>query len=115
MKRELGRKGENIAADYLKKQGYEIMERNYHTRYGEIDIVCKNNHSLIFVEVKTRRNTTYGTPEEAVTPRKIEHLKKAAYVYLQGQDKYYKELRFDVIGILLQGKDMNINHIKNAF
>ncbi len=115
MKRALGLKGETIAANYLKKHGYQIMARNFYTRYGELDIICKKGQALIFVEVKTRRSASYGTPEEAVTPRKIEHLKKAAYIYLEQHQEFFKELRFDVIGILMQGDNIKINHINNAF
>lgn len=115
MRRELGLKGESIAENYLKKKGYKIIKRNFHTRYGEIDIICEKNDTLIFVEVKTRRSITYGTPEEAITLRKIEHLKKAALIYTEQAKRFYKELRFDVIGIMIQGQDIEINHVKNAF
>lgn len=115
MKRELGLKGEGIASDYLKKEGYKVITRNFHTRYGEIDIICEKASTLVFVEVKTRRSTVYGMPEEAITPRKIEHLKKAALIYLEQEKRFYKELRFDVVGILIKGQDIKINHITNAF
>lgn len=115
MRRELGLKGEAIAENYLKKKGYKIITRNFHTRYGEIDIICEKNNTLIFVEVKTRRSSTYGTPEEAITFRKMEHLKKAAFIYMEQVKTFYKELRFDVIGIIIQGENTEINHIKNAF
>lgn len=115
MRRELGLKGEAIAEKYLKKKGYKIIKRNFHTRYGEIDIICEENDALIFVEVKTRRSITYGKPEEAITLRKIEHLKKAALIYTGQTKRFYKELRFDVIGIIINGEDIEINHVKNAF
>lgn len=115
MRKAIGKKGENIATKYLINQGYKIIRRNFHTRYGEIDIICEKAGVLVFVEVKARRNTNYGTPEEAITPQKIEHLKKAALIYLEKENRFYKQLRFDVIGILMQGEDISINHIKDAF
>ncbi len=115
MRKSLGKNGEEIATKYLLDQGYKIKKRNFHTSYGEIDIICEKAGSLVFVEVKTRRSTTYGTPEEAVTPNKIQHLRKAVFIYLEKEKKYYKELRFDVIGILIQGDDISINHIEGAF
>ncbi len=115
MKKTLGKKGEDIARKYLVKKGYKIITSNYYTRYGEIDIICEKEKELIFVEVKTRRNTNYGSPEEAITKQKIAHLRKAALIYLDKEGKNYKGLRFDVIGILWQGEDISINHIEAAF
>ncbi|HZK43798.1 MAG TPA: YraN family protein [Syntrophomonadaceae bacterium] len=115
MKRKLGIKGEDMATEYLKKKGYKIITRNFYTRYGEIDIICEKAGALVFVEVKTRRSTTYGTPEEAMTARKIEHFKKAALIYLDKEKRFFKELQFDFIGILIQAGDIEINHITNAF
>ncbi|SHH15496.1 putative endonuclease [Thermosyntropha lipolytica DSM 11003] len=115
MKRELGRWGEKIASDYLMQKGYKILARNYYTRYGEIDIICQRDGILVLVEVKTRQNLHYGEPEEAVTTRKISHIRKAAAVYLNQTDVFYKEIRFDVISILLEEKRYEIKHIENAF
>ena len=113
--RELGRKGEERAVVYLKKRGYYILAQNYHTRYGELDIVCRKGDKLIFVEVKTRRSTAYGWPEEAITKSKISHLKKAAAIYLDAFEPSFRELRFDVITILWENDKEQINHIKYAF
>jgi putative endonuclease len=115
MKRELGARGENMAVQYLIKNGYHIIARNYFTRYGELDIICEKNNIIIFTEVKTRTSTRYGLPQEAVTNKKIEHLKKAALIYLNSFNKRYKEIRFDVIAILINGQKYEINHIKGAF
>ncbi|NLW90132.1 MAG: YraN family protein [Syntrophomonadaceae bacterium] len=114
-KRELGRQGEEMAARYLKKQGYQILERNYHTRYGELDIICIKRNELVFVEVKTRRSIQYGTPEEAITPRKMDHLRKAAFIYIEASHPNFRELRFDVITIMMVDASEQINHIKYAF
>ncbi|MGE5389447.1 MAG: YraN family protein [Deltaproteobacteria bacterium] len=113
--RELGCQGEERAARYLKKRGYNILARNFHTRYGELDIVCRKGGNLVFVEVKTRRGTGYGTPEEAVTPRKMDHLRKAAAIYLETNQPSFREIRFDVITILLEDDREEFNHIKYAF
>jgi putative endonuclease len=115
MKRELGIRGEEMAATYLTKNGYHIIARNYYTRYGELDIICEKNNTIIFTEVKTRTSTRYGLPQEAVTVTKIEHLKKAALIYLNSLNKRYKEIRFDVIAILINRENNEINHIKGAF
>jgi len=113
--RELGRQGEEKAVAYLKKRGYNILAQNYYTRFGELDIVCKKGDNLVFVEVKARRGTRYGSPEEAITTRKIEHLRKAAAVYLESVKPLFREIRFDVIAILMENEKEQINHIKHAF
>jgi len=113
--RELGRLGEERAADYLRKRGYHILARNYYTRYGELDIICKKGGELVFVEVKTRRGPSHGWPEEAITPRKIEHLRTAAAVYLDTVGPSFRGIRFDVITILLEDDKGRINHIEYAF
>lgn len=114
-KKKLGRLGEDTAVRYLVNKGYHLRTRNYNTRYGEIDIVCCQGPALVFVEVKTRTSLIFGTPEEAITPRKIDHIKKAALSYLQQEALTGWELRFDVITIVIQEDQVNINHIENAF
>ena len=115
MKREFGSQGEEIAARYLQEQGYKILQRNYHTQYGEVDIVCSSGQTIVFVEVKTRANTSFGFPEEAVTKTKQEHIRKTALAYLQYAPHHYKEIRFDVIGILFEETGFHINHLPAAF
>ncbi len=111
-----GKLGEDLAARFLEQKGYKVLARNYRTRYGELDIICHKEQSLVFVEVKARRNTSFGYPEEAITPRKIQHLKKAAWHYLEEKQQPYREIRFDVITILLDNNNQEkINHIKYAF
>jgi len=68
MKKELGDRGEDIAAKYLQQQGYRIVQRNYRSRYGEVDIICAQQGILVFVEVKTRTSNAFGFPEESITP-----------------------------------------------
>lgn len=115
MKKELGRFGEDMAARYLEEEGYKILARNYRNRYGELDIICIKNEVLVFVEVKTRRSNRYGSAEEAITPKKIEHIKKVALHYLAAYHFKYKEIRFDVISISMLDANYRLNHIKAAF
>jgi putative endonuclease len=111
----IGKKGEEIAAKFLTDQGYRIIKRNYYTRYGELDIICLHQKTLVFVEVRTKTNTNFGLPEESITPGKIKHLRKAALMYLGNCPVYYEEIRFDVIAILISGDNTSINHIPYAF
>ena len=92
-----------------------ILQRNYRTRYGELDIICQKNGVIVFVEVKTRRSQLFGSPEEAITSQKIMHIKKVALLYLGENKTAYKEIRFDVITILIQDKEPRLNHIQAAF
>lgn len=80
---KIGRWGEDVAADYLQKKGYEISERNARTPYGELDLIVMHNGGLVVVEVKTRTTKSYGYPEAAITPRKQEHLIASAEHYAQ--------------------------------
>jgi putative endonuclease len=115
-KKELGRVGENTAARFLIRRGYSILERNWRVRGGEVDIIVAKDSTLVFVEVKSRTSTEYGTGEEAITYTKRKRLIKAAKVYLRYRGKEYN-CRFDVISILFdeRGKVKEINHIQNAF
>ncbi len=115
MKRKLGIWGEGIAACYLQDKGYKILDRNYYTRNGELDIICEKDGKLVFVEVKTRKSTKFGSPEEAITRKKINHLRQAALIYLKAVERPYQEIRFDVIAILIDGNEKTINHIEQAF
>lgn len=114
----LGIWGEEKAAQFLTEQGYRIICRNYHSRYGEIDLIAENEDFLIFVEVKLRAALSHGRPEEAVTPKKQEKLRLTAQQYLQNHE-IEKQPRFDVVA--LYAKDgmetcpLPVKHIKNAF
>lgn len=114
-RQKLGNIGEDLAASYLRRLGYSILDRNYKARYGEIDIIALDHDTLVFVEVKTRTNTSFGTPEEAVTPRKLAEVVKTAEYYKSTHDGLPEELRVDVIGIQLEGRSpTHINHIQNV-
>ena len=113
---EYGRSGEDVAAEYLERQGYLILDRNWYFDHKELDIVAQKDECLIIVEVKTRRRNTYGRPEEAVTPRKIGLLVLAANAYVRS---HYIDMpvRFDVIAIshLGEGPREKVEHYQDAF
>ena len=112
----LGAWGENQAAGYLRKQGMKILERNFRTPVGEIDIIARNKSFLVFVEVKTRRSTAYGTPQEAVGQRKQRQIIRTAHWYLQKNKCGKLQPRFDVVAILCQSDGTAlITHLPNAF
>ena len=112
--KETGDFGENRAAEYLEDKGYKIVARNYHTRYGEIDIVACNDQTVCFCEVKTRKNTKSGTAGEAVNAAKQKKICLAALEYMQKNGLMNAVVRFDVIEVYTQGS-VSINHIINAF
>ncbi|MBW7842886.1 MAG: YraN family protein [Ignavibacterium sp.] len=115
-KKDFGKDGEEIAAKYLLKKGFEILKRNYRFSHGEIDIIAKDGDTLVFVEVKTRKNLEHGEPEYAITKKKIQQLKKIAELYLFDKQIEEADCRFDVIAIIL-GSENNpqITHYENAF
>ncbi len=115
MRRELGRQGEEIAAQHLQRKGYQILVRNFQTRYGELDIIAIKNGVLVFVEVKTRRSDRFGSAEEAITHQKIEHIKKVALHYLSTHSVKHQEIRFDVITVRMADDSSHLNHIEAAF
>lgn len=112
----IGKIGEDLAANFLVKKGYQIIERNYRFSHGEIDIVAQLNETLVFVEVKTRNNLEYGEPEYAITKNKQRQIRKMAELYLYDKNISDTDCRIDVIAILLKKKtEYKINHIENAF
>lgn len=116
-KKELGAKGEEIAEKYLTSCRYKILEKNYRCgRLGEIDIIASDRETIVFVEVKTRKTSEFGTPEESVNFRKQEKIKKLAYYYINRKRIKDVDVRFDVISIFID-KENNpeIKLIKNAF
>lgn len=113
--RKIGAEYEKLAEEYLKGMGYEILERNYHNRFGEIDLIVREPKEdvIVYCEVKYRSSSRYGSPLEAVDIRKQRKISKAAFCH-QSYDirAKGKDCRFDVIGI---NKDRKIEHIKGAF
>jgi putative endonuclease len=99
-KDELGRLGEDLATDHLRRQGLTILERNYRCRIGEIDIVARDGEVLVICEVKTRTTDDFGNPLQAVTPVKLRRLRRLAVEWTRERRVRPRSIRFDVIGIL---------------
>lgn len=110
----LGKKGEMTAVKFLKKKGYKIIESNFNCRHGEIDIIAKKNDVVCFVEVKTRSNENYGRPIDAITPFKVNHMVRSAQYYIAQKSLEDKEVRLDIIEIVLDQKKPMIRHTENA-
>ncbi|MBQ6947251.1 MAG: YraN family protein [Clostridia bacterium] len=116
--RQMGLYGELVAARYLRRKKYTILETNFHSRYGEIDIVAKQKDTVVFVEVKTRDISSSSRPMEAVSASKQQKIKSTALVYLGSRYDTEVNVRFDVIEVLAVTtgkKEMKINHIIDAF
>jgi len=113
-KKEVGQKGEVLAQEYLKNQGYEVIEINKRfSRFCEIDIIVKDKDTLVFVEVKTRSSDFCGSPFEAITKSKYENIKHGLFSYLQETKIKYKNYRIDAISVVLNPK-IAIKHLKNV-
>ncbi|MGN1040495.1 MAG: YraN family protein [Candidatus Fimimonas sp.] len=110
-KRQVGQTGEQMAAKYLQKQGYEILQRNYVAPHGEIDIIAKDGNYVVFVEVKRRKTQEFGLPREAVTLRKQQTIAQCAKLWLAKNKLYGTPVRFDVVDIL----NDEITLLKDAF
>ena len=109
--REFGNKGEDLACEYLIKNGYEIIARNVHfSKLCEIDIIAKFKKRTVFIEVKTRRTNSFGTPMEAITKAKYNNIKTGVLSYLQ--ENKIKNYQIDAIGITLE-PELKIEHLKN--
>ncbi len=111
-KRKFGIIGEKIAQKYLKNNGYKIIENNYYTRNGEIDIIANKEKYIVFVEVKTRTNEKYGKPSEAVNKTKKLHMRRSAAIFLRENNFSKFIIRFDVIEVYMINGKCKINHIK---
>jgi len=106
----IGKQGEVIAWQYLAKRGYQIVTTNFQTRFGELDIICQKDQTLIFVEVKTRTSFMLGWPEEAVSPKKLGHLLKAMAEF-QSRQAIERPVRFDVMAVvILPGQKAKVKH-----
>jgi len=108
---EKGRLFEDRAVDFLKSFGYEILDRNFKTRYGEIDIIARDEDTVVFVEVRYRKNSAFGSPEETIDYRKIKKIIRAANKYISMKKLENTDIRFDVVAF----DGNNIRLIKNAF
>jgi putative endonuclease len=113
--KSLGKRGEEEALNYLKNKGYEIIRTNFRYDRAEIDVIARDRGVLVFVEVKTRRVGSLGEPEDAVTFRKREQIRKAAQGYLFEQHLDNEECRFDVLAIECVSGTPSFRHIEDAF
>lgn len=118
LNRALGTKGEEIAAKFLIRKGFKVLERNYHTRFGEIDLICARNDNLVFVEVKLKQGEDFGTPEEMIDRQKLSRVEKMANYYLVDNPKIsqkYPSYSIDAVCIVTgeNGEVGRINHYEN--
>jgi putative endonuclease len=103
-RRSIGRLGESIAADYLVENGYTILERNWRSPYGEVDLITLKAGRLAFIEVKTRSNTSLGPPEISITPRKQRHMRESAEYYIQQHPEAAAEWCIDLVTVQILGE-----------
>ena len=114
--KNIGTAGELSAENYIRQLGWVILENNYHSRFGEIDIIAKDKDEIVFIEVKTRQNTIYGLPHESITRQKLNRIQKTALLYLLKHHMEQHYYRFDVISISsCIGKNQQIEHMKHVF
>jgi len=114
-RQQFGKKSESLAAKYLKKHGYRILEQNYRTKLGEIDIIAKDKGTIVFVEVKARRSYLFGNPKFAVTPKKQRKISMVALYYLKETKQDNAKARFDVVAVSSIKDKPDIEIVKNAF
>jgi putative endonuclease len=111
----VGKRGEELASAYLAKAGYRIVEQNYRCVFGEIDIIAEEGNNIVFIEVKSRRSTSYGVPQLAVGYKKQRKISMVALNYLEEKHKHNINARFDVVAVKLLPSGTSIELIKNAF
>ncbi|MEV6932162.1 YraN family protein [Dactylosporangium sp. NPDC051485] len=110
----VGAFGERIACRYLVSQGLVLLDRNWRSTAGELDVVARDGGDLVFVEVKTRRSTRYGQPVEALVPAKVRRLRTLARMWLADSGERCERVRFDVISVLV-GRSVAVRHLRGAF
>lgn len=114
-RQSLGKRGETLAADYLRRLGYTVVETNYRCQWGEVDIVAQEGDTLVFVEVRTRRGASFGAPQESLTPRKRQRLISTAETYLQAHPDAPADWRIDLISLTPHSSGpLHIEHLPNA-
>lgn len=111
-----GKWGESIAVDFLQENGFRILERNYRSGYGEVDIIAQKDQAIVFFEVKTRTNRAFGLPEDTITAAKRTHLEATAQMYMQEHPEYEGECRIDVLAIeiIAGSENLEITWFENA-
>lgn len=111
---QTGKQGEEAAARYLEQKGYAVVARNFRYQHAEIDLIAQKGKLLIFAEVKTRQNLSFGNPEEFVSSTKARLVMRVAEHYIFTKDWQY-DVRFDIIAITIKSDDVQIKHIQDAF
>ena len=114
-RQQFGKKSEDLAVWYLKKNGYKILEQNFRTQLGEIDIIARDKKTLVFVEVKSRRSIRYGSPKWSVTRQKQRKISMVALQYLKKTRQTDAPARFDVVAVISNRDEPQIEVVKNAF
>jgi putative endonuclease len=115
LRQDLGRYGEERAAIYLEDRGYEIVDRNWRSASGEIDLVAAESGRIVFVEVKTRNGSGYGHPFEAITPDKVARMRRLAAEWCAQKQASGVRIRLDAISVLISGGRVSIEHLKQVF
>ena len=113
--RKKGKIGEDVAVNFLRQNGYQILEKNYYYNHGEIDIIAKDGKVLVFVEVKSRRSTRFGEPEESVTLKKQELLRRTAEGYVAEKNIGEIDCRFDVVSVMMNDGKAECRILKDCF
>jgi putative endonuclease len=114
-RQRLGADGERAAEKFLRRQRYVILQRNYRCRAGEIDLIALDRSTVVFIEVKTRTHAAFGSPLEAVDPRKQRQIARASRVYIADNRLYDRNARFDVVGVCWEDGRAQCELVKNAF
>ena len=111
----LGQRGEDAACDLYRRLGFQVVERNYRSGRGEIDVVARRGDTLVFCEVKTRRSDEWGLPAEAVDRGKQARLRRLAAAWMAERRPGYVDVRFDVVSVIVRGDRTDVTHVADAF
>ena len=112
--KKIGDAGEDAAAEYVKRRGMRILERNYHSRHGEIDLIAQDGKTTVFLEVKTRQGQRFGPPEEAITPAKMRAMIYTATCYAKQKGLLEQPMRFDVAAVRMNQGECTIDYYENV-
>ncbi|HOB28892.1 MAG TPA: YraN family protein [Bacillota bacterium] len=112
-RQQVGRAGEAAARSYLQNRGYRLVENNFRCLYGEIDIIAFHGSTLVFVEVRTRTGSSFGTPAESITAEKLNRLKKTALFFMQSRYGVEVSCRFDLIAVQMEQQNMAVRNIRH--
>lgn len=115
LRQDLGRYGEDRAASYLQERGYEIIDRNWRSQVGEIDLVAKEKDRLVFIEVKTRSGSGFGHPFESITSNKVARMRRLASDWCVAKQVSGVKVRLDAMAVLVTGGRVHIEHLKEVF